>query len=297
MSILLFDIDSFRTQFPGQFPNPPNTDAYVEIFWNAAICYISPSTEGPLSADCRRQVLNLVTAHLLTLTASAQAGNQPGFKVSASIDGVSVTLLPPPTATAYQFFLSQSPYGIQAYAILSTAAAGGFYSSGGLVPPLGSYRRAGGVFTPPGVATGVPVPAVCPTLVAPPLAPYTLSYGTLGTPANLTQSVSILSGCLVFSADFSADSAVDVTLSLWSGGAVDSGDRFNIYYWDGTARDAGAVPVAVAKDVNPTGATIGSGFILSGLTSGPAVDNPNLVVITGLNNASTQVLNLDIATA
>ena len=129
------------------------------------------------------------------------------------------------------------------------------------------------------------------------MAPFTVSYGTLGTPANLTQSVSILSGCIVFSADFSADSAVDVTLSLWSGGAVDSGARFNIYYWDGTARAAGAVPTVIVTDVNPTGATIGAGFTLPGLTSGPAVDNPNLIVITGIDNAASQVLNLDIATA
>ena len=110
MATLLFDVDDFRAQFPGLFPDPPNTDALIEIFWDAAICYVSPDTEGALSADCRRQVLNLVTAHLITLSESAQAGNQPGFVVSASIDKISVTVQAPPNKTAFQFFLFQTPF-------------------------------------------------------------------------------------------------------------------------------------------------------------------------------------------
>ena len=67
MTTIFFDVAAFRAQFPGAFPDPPNTDAFIKVFWDAAICYVSDQVTGSLSAECRRQVINLVTAHLITL--------------------------------------------------------------------------------------------------------------------------------------------------------------------------------------------------------------------------------------
>ena len=295
MATLLFDVDDFRAQFPGLFPDPPNTDELIEIFWGAAICYVSPETEGALSADCRRQVLNLVTAHLITLSASAQAGNQPGFVVSASIDKISVTLQAPPTKTAFQFFLNQTPFGVQAYALLYAHGAGGAYHGG--LNELGSFRRAGGRFSPSSAAATTPSQVLCPSLLVPPLAPFTIDFGDLTAPASLTQSISVLASCAVFSAEFDAVFDDDITIALWSGLAIDSGARFNLYYWDSDARAAGGSATSISRDINPTGLTILDGFELTGLKAGNAVDNPNLIVITGVDNADTQVLNLDVDSA
>ena len=295
MATLLFDVDDFRAQFPGLFPDPPNTDALIEIFWDAAICYVSPETEGALSAECRRDVLNLVTAHLITLSESAQAGNQPGFVVSASIDKISVTVQAPPSKTAFQFFLNQTPFGVKAYALLYAHGVGGSYHGG--FNELGSFRRAGGVFSPPSAAETTTGEVLCPTLLAPPLAPYTTDFGDLTAPASAAQSISILGGCAVFSAEFDAFLDDDITLSLWTGVAADSGARFNLYYWESTARVVGQVPTSISLGIDPTGFTMPSGFILSGLKAGNQIVNPNLVVITGVNNADTQVLNLDIDSA
>ena len=295
MATLLFDVDDFRAQFPGLFPNPPNTDALIEIFWDAAICYVSPDTEGALSADCRRQVLNLVTAHLITLSESAQAGNQPGFKVSASIDKISITVQAPPSKTAFQFFLNQTPFGVQAYALLYAHGVGGSYHGG--FNELGSFRRAGGRFSPSSAAATTPSQVLCPSLLVPPLAPFTIDFGDLTAPASLTQSISVLASCSVFSAEFDAVLDDDIEISLWSGLALDSGARFNLYYWDSDARAAGGAATSISLNIDPTGLTILDGFELSGLKAGNAVDNPNLVVITGADNADTQVLNLDIDSA
>lgn len=292
MSTIAFDIDSFREQFPNQFPDPPNTDAYVEIFWNAATCLVSTDTQGPLSAECRRHVLNLVTAHLITLSASAQAGMQPGFIVSGSIDKISVTVQPPPSRTAFQFLLMQTPYGVEAFTILSLSVAGGFYEGG--FNELGSFRRAGGTFTPPSLSPTTVSEVACPVLVAPPVAPFTLDFGSLIAPDSLTQAISMLAGCRVLSASYDGALDDDVTISLWSGSAIDAGSRFNVYFWDSDDRDGNVGATQSWQNVNPTGATILDGVILTGITSGNAAQDPNLVVITGVDNADTQALSLDI---
>lgn len=294
MAIIEFDVDAFRAQFPGLFPNPPNTDAFIEIFWDAAICYVSNSTVGSLSEACRRQVLNLVTAHLITLMESSVAGNQPGFITSASIDKISVSILAPPNKNAFQVFLNQTPFGIQAYAMLFAAGVGGFYAGG--FNELGSFRRASGAFVPPSNAVEEIPASVCPALIAPPNAPFTLDFGSIAPAGNNTQSVSILVPCIVFSGSFSSPGNV-ITLSLWSGSATDTNARFNLYFWSGDDRVAGNPPTSVSLDVNPTGAGIGDGFVLSGLVGGLVGNDPNLVVITGVDQADTQVLNLDIAAA
>lgn len=294
MATIEFDVDAFRAQFPGLFPDPPNTDAFIEVFWGAAICYVSDSTTGSLSEDCRRQVLNLVTAHLIMLMESSAAGNQGGFITSGSIDKISVSILAPDSKSAFQFFLNQTQFGIQAYAMLFAAGVGGFY--GGGFNELGSFRRAGGAFVPPSAPASAIAASICPSLVVAPLAPYTLDFGIIAPAGNNTQSVSILPPCIVFSGSFSSPGNA-ITLSLWSGSATDTGARFNIYFWSGDDRAASNPATEVSLSVNPTGVAIGNGFVLSGLVAGAGVNDPNLVVITGVDQTSSQVLNLDIAAA
>lgn len=295
MATLAFDVAAFRAQFPGLFPDPPNTDSFIEIFWDSATCYVSTSTAGSLSEACRRQVLNLVTAHLITLMESSVAGNQGGFVTTASIDKISVTIQPPDSKGAFRFFLNQTQFGIQAQAMLFAASVGGIYIRGSSRSELGSFRRAGGDFVPSTFSASLVVP-VCPSLVVPPLAPYTLDFGAIGSPGNNTQAVSILAPCIIFSAEFSSPGN-DITVSLWSGSATDTNARFNLYYWNGADRAAGNPATEIALKLNPAGATIGAGFILPGLVAGLVLNDPNLVVITGVDQAVEQVLNLDIAAA
>lgn len=295
MATLEFDVDDFRAQFPGRFPDPPNTDAFIEIFWDAAVCYVSPDTFGALSADCRRDVLNFVTAHLITLSDAAVAGSQPGFVVSGSIDKISVTLQAPPNNSAFQFFLNQTPDGIQAYTLLYIRGTGGTYF--GAFNELGSIRRAGGVFTPTGSAAAagsVASATNCPILTNSLQAPYDFDFGTLTLGQNLTLSILVPTDCVEVTLEVTGEGTGTYTAEFWTGVAVDTGNRVNAYYWDSDARQANSVSSNSAKNQNPTGATLGSGFQLASLALGSTGANPNLLAVTGFNSATEQTLNVNL---
>lgn len=297
MATILFSAAEFRTQFPGQFLDPPNTDTLLEVYWNTAICYVSADTGGPLSVECRRRVINLVTAHLITIAEQTTAGEQAGFVDSASIDKISVSVQTFANQTQFQWFLSQTPYGQQAYAILQAQGRGSYY--GGL-NELGSFKRAGGEFTPPTIDSSVAQNAnvdVCGLITVPPVAPFTADFGLLGG-SNLTLPIAVQPGCTAASCIFSATApGVAVTVSVWTGSATDVGSRFNIYYWTGDARVAGSGASLVSTNQDPTGATIGAGFVDSSQVTGAIVNDPNVFVLTGFDSVDAQVLNVDIALA
>jgi len=148
MATITFDADDFREQFPNQFDNPPNTDAILELYWDTATCYVSCEVVScdPLSAECRQDVINLVTAHLITIADAATLGLQSGFVESATEDKISVTMQSFDSQTQFQWFLNQTPYGQQAYALLYVQGAGGTYHGG--FGELAAFRRAGGAFIP-----------------------------------------------------------------------------------------------------------------------------------------------------
>jgi len=146
MATIEFNADDFRAQFPNQFPDPPNTDVFIELFWNSAICYISNEDDGSITGACRRQLLNLMTAHLITVANKTTDGEQAAFVKSATIDKITVTVQEFENKNQLQTFLNQTPYGQQVYALLYARTVGGFYFGGS--NELGSFRRAGGVFFP-----------------------------------------------------------------------------------------------------------------------------------------------------
>ncbi len=291
MATILFDVDVFRAQFPGLFPDPPNTDAFIELFWDAATCYVSNDTAGALSVACRTQVLNLVTAHLITIMESAQAGNQPGFVVTASIDKISVTVQAPPSKSEFQFFLNQTPFGIQAYAMLYAAGVGGSYVGG--FNELGSFRRAGGVFEPPSRATTLEEVLACPTILFPPSS-VDIDYGTVATGTFVVNAIEIEAGCKVLVAGFGATAGLNImNLYLYTGSDVDRGTRFNMYFWNSTARAAGDPPTQAFLNIDPTGLGFLTGFAAF-VFAGAVVNEPNLVSITGVNSDITETLILRI---
>lgn len=147
-----YDDAAFRAQFP-EFSNTTDyPEATIQIFWDTATVFISDQ-DSPctiLQGKSRRAALNMLTAHLMTLSAQAAQGpagagqSQGGYETSASIGDVSVARMAPPVKNGWQFFLSQTPYGQQLWALLSMLAAGG-WSVGGL-PERTGFRKVGGVF-------------------------------------------------------------------------------------------------------------------------------------------------------
>lgn len=152
-----FDVDQFRTVFP-EFSDPVKyPTATLNVFWGVACSFID-SNDCPyrmLHGDALRYALDCLTAHLLCISMLAQkqtgagstTGGVPGsagYITSSHIDEITVTRMQPPATNGWQFWLNNSPYGQQLWALLSVLSVGGT-SVGGL-PEREGYRKVGGVF-------------------------------------------------------------------------------------------------------------------------------------------------------
>jgi hypothetical protein len=148
MTTITFDVTAFRAAYPAFSNATTYPDATLQGYWDAATSYISDQNSGCLMLrdGARVLALNLMTAHLAALFAIIAAGETPGIETSATIDKISVQMMPPPVKNQWQFWLSQTPYGAQLLALLQANTAGGFYAGG--MGELGAFRRIGGAFVP-----------------------------------------------------------------------------------------------------------------------------------------------------
>ena len=97
MSIVVFDPELFRTQFPAFADETRYPDATLQAYFNTATCYINPTDSRCLNGDCLVLALNSMTAHLCRLNELATSGKISGIVTSASIDGVSCLLYTSPS--------------------------------------------------------------------------------------------------------------------------------------------------------------------------------------------------------
>jgi len=151
-TIITLDPAKFREMFPVfGCPNVYSND-YIQLRWDIATCFVSDVDCGHLSGACRENALLYVTAHVIQLenAANGVAGNNPaaqaGVISSATIDKVSVTVQVPPGSdkSKFSWWLSQTPFGQMALALLSAKAVGGLYIGG--LPERRGFRRVGGGF-------------------------------------------------------------------------------------------------------------------------------------------------------
>ena len=147
MTTLTFDSTTFRVLFP-QFANPTTfPDAKLQANYDIATSYVSADTYGDMPAAARGQALNLMTAHLLALGVIIAQNNysgQVGVVTGATVDGVSITLQPPPVRGQWRWWLNTTPYGAQLVALLDAQSAGGLFVGG--LPERSAFRRVGGGF-------------------------------------------------------------------------------------------------------------------------------------------------------
>jgi hypothetical protein len=144
MATIVFDVAAFRVAFPAFANETTYPDATLQAYCDAACCYISPEDYGWLNGDCRARALNLMTAHLAMLS-SMIANRQPaGVGISATVGDVSVSMMPPPVKTAFQYWLATTPYGTQLWALLNVKGVGGLYVGG--LPEKSAFRKVGGRF-------------------------------------------------------------------------------------------------------------------------------------------------------
>lgn len=146
MTAYVFDPDYFRELFPAFANVTTFPDSMLEMNWDTAGCIITNDNNSSwrFKGTCRERGLYLLTAHLVALSVIITGGQLPGVVLSATIDKITVTLMPPVVTSQFQQWLSITPYGQQLRALLQVSSVGGFYFGG--LPELSSFRKVGGVF-------------------------------------------------------------------------------------------------------------------------------------------------------
>ena len=138
-------IDDWRLRFP-EFSQL--TDAQIEMAWDSATSYIADYDNFLLSGKRLQLALNLMTAHIVQLRVMALSKDNSsmptGVLTSASEGSVSVSFSPPPFKNGLETWLAMTPYGLELWALLSMAIAGGFYVGG--KPETAAFRDVGGRF-------------------------------------------------------------------------------------------------------------------------------------------------------
>jgi len=137
-----FDADGFNASFPEL---SSVDDAQLAIYFQDATLFLGQYDGCLLRGDVKQRALNLLAAHLAKLGQMTVDGQTSAAPVTGATQGsVSVQMQPPPTKSAWQFWLAGTPYGMQLWALLGVRGAGGFLVGGSL--ERASFRKAGGVF-------------------------------------------------------------------------------------------------------------------------------------------------------
>ena len=140
------DTTAFRAAFPEFADTTAWPDATLQANYTVAGEFIDNNDNlcGGLKDATLERALQLFTAHLCKLSALIAAGTTPSIVQSSSVDKVSVTLVPPPIKSQWQYWLNTTPYGQQLLALLSVLSMGGWTVGG--IPERQGFRTAFGTF-------------------------------------------------------------------------------------------------------------------------------------------------------
>lgn len=142
---------TFRAMFPEFGDTNQYPAAVIEVWWGIACSFIQIPSSGcsMLSGAQQTAALNYMTAHLYILSlraadATSPEADQGGVEISATIDKVSVSTMPPPADDMWSYWLAQTPKGQALQALLQVASVGGLMVGGR--PEGNAFRRVYGVF-------------------------------------------------------------------------------------------------------------------------------------------------------
>lgn len=131
MAHVQVNIAEFRQLFPAFNDTTKYPDNIVQIMLDTAQNYISANKNEYVKENVIKQMIYLMTAHLLIQNNNIASDNTDGGLVtSASVGGVSVSKAIPPNKTALSYWLSTTVYGLQLRALLRLQATVGIYKGG-----------------------------------------------------------------------------------------------------------------------------------------------------------------------
>jgi hypothetical protein len=131
--VVTFNYEVFQVQIPEYSNTELYPETSVDTFWDLGSNYISQVNYGSLKYSSRVFALNLMCAHLIYLNDLIAAGQKPFISNEATIDKISVGLVPPPIPNQFQFWLGTSPRGMQLMPLLEVSSVGGFVVGGSSV--------------------------------------------------------------------------------------------------------------------------------------------------------------------
>lgn len=140
----MFSAPALRGQFPQFADAIAYPDVALQANYDMATGYVSPDAFGDMTQAVTTHAVNIMTAHLLALSALIASGRGVGVVIGAQVDHVNITLAPPPVRSQWRYWLNSTPYGSQLVALLEAQAVGGFYVGG--LPERAAFRKVGGVF-------------------------------------------------------------------------------------------------------------------------------------------------------
>lgn len=136
---------NFRAQFPAFANITTYPEAQLSGYWTTGTAYINPNGgPGWCNAAQLQRALDLMCAHLAQIATQLANGQPLGVMTAATEGSVSITLQPPPTKTAFGYWLASTPYGIELRGLLGILAGAGFYVGGSL--ERAGFRKIGGGF-------------------------------------------------------------------------------------------------------------------------------------------------------
>lgn len=150
--VLVYTDADFRAAFPFFADTTMYPEARLQQNFVNGSGYISTLNYGAMVDANRQQALYLITAHVTVLQDAlnaAMAGQTMviGILTQAKIDKVTVTVQPPVSKNAFQYWLNLTPYGQALLALLAVQSAGGWQVGGN--PERQAFRRVAGGFGGP----------------------------------------------------------------------------------------------------------------------------------------------------
>lgn len=126
-------VSEFRTKFIIFSSSNKYPDDVIQNMLDTSKLYISPAKNCLVPEDVQKQMIYLLTAHMLEQQNQMLSGNGgvAGLQLSsASVDGVSVGIAIPQSRSELDYWLNTTMYGRQLLALLSMLSGIGVYIGG-----------------------------------------------------------------------------------------------------------------------------------------------------------------------